>query len=181
MKASTPVKFIVSIVGCELLGAAGALVTTPAVAGWYAGLAHPPLTPPNGVFGPVWTLLFALLGISVFLAWKNGWRVVNPVFKGRRIMWSPLSDRLWNGDLQEFNIVTLFWLQCALNVLWSVLFFGFHATGIAFFELVTLWYSIVYLIINFYRVSKTAAWLLVPYFLWVGFAAYLNLAIWLIN
>ncbi len=174
-------KLIISIVVSECAGIIGAIFTTSSIAGWYAGLAKPALNPPAWVFGPVWTILFALIGIALFLVWKNDWKVVHHLFAEKRKAWNKLSQRLWMGDLQKVNIITLFWMQLVLNILWSVLFFGLHLPGAAFFEIMALWFSILYVAVNFWRVSKTAAWLLAPYLVWVGFAAYLNLAIWMLN
>jgi len=182
MKTNNIFKLIASILVCESAGAIGALFTTPSVATWYAGIARPPLSPPNWVFGPVWTLLFALLGVALFLVWKSGWRVKNPVLAGKgRRAWNPVSERLWSGDWQKANIIALFSVQYVLNVLWSFLFFGLHLPGLAFFELLALLCSIVYVMVNFYRVSKAAAWLLLPYLLWVTFAGLLNFMIWTLN
>ncbi len=174
-------KLIIALVISELAGIIGAIFTAPAIATWYATLAKPTLNPPSWVFGPVWTILYALIGISLFLAWKNDWRVVNVLSVGSGKAWNKLSQRLWTGDLQKVNVIALFWVQWALNVAWSILFFGFHAPGAALFEIVVLWISIVYVMINFWRVSKAAAWLLVPYVLWVTFAGYLNFSIWYLS
>ena len=181
---------MLSIIIAEVAGSIGALFTTPAIqSGWYATLVKPAFNPPSSVFGPMWTVLFALLGIALFLVWKNDWRIKNPIFTRGRRAWNPLSERLWNGDLQKQNIVALFSIQYILNILWSVVFFGstsltingLNNIGLAFVVLLTLWCSIVFLIVNFYRVSKVAAWLLVPYLLWVSFAGVLNYAIWVLN
>jgi tryptophan-rich sensory protein len=174
-------KLVITLVVSECAGIIGALFTTPSIATWYATLPKPALNPPAWIFGPVWTTLYALIGVALFLVWKNDWRVVNPLSVGSRRAWNKLSQRLWTGDLQKVNIVALFWVQWALNILWSILFFGLHAPGIAFFEIAVLWISIVYVIVNFWRVSKAAAWLLVPYILWVTFAGYLNFSIWYLS
>ncbi len=171
-------KCITAIIVSELAGIIGAVFTTPAIATWYATLAKPALNPPAWVFGPVWTILYALIGVSLFLVWKNDWRVVNVLSVGSGKAWNKLSQRLWTGDLQKVNIIALFWVQWALNAAWSILFFGLHMPGAALFEIAVLWISIVYVMVNFWRVSKAAAWLLVPYILWVTFAGYLNFSIW---
>jgi len=171
-------KLIIAITLSELAGVLGVLFTAPAVSTWYATLPKPPLTPPSWVFGPVWTSLYFLIGIALFLVWKNQWRIVNPVLQGERKPWNKWSERLWTGDWKTVNIIGIFFLQYALNILWSYVFFGLRAPGAAFFVLVALWFAIVHLIANFYRVSKSAAWLLVPYIVWVTFAGYLNFGIW---
>lgn len=143
---------------CELAGGIGAIFTTPAINSWYAKLARPALAPPNWIFAPVWTTLFVLMGISAFLIWQKG-----------------LERR------EVKTALTIFAIQLALNVLWSVLFFGLHSPGFAFIEIIILWLAILTSIITFVKISKVAAWLLAPYILWVSFAGYLNFMIWALN
>ncbi len=179
-------KLIISVVVSELAGVFGLIFTTPAVnpstgsgQAWYATLVKPELAPPNWIFAPVWTILFFILGVSLYVVWKNDFRVVNPVFTKKA--WNKLSERLWTGDLQKLNTIAIFSVQYILNILWSFVFFGLHSPGLAFFVLLALWFSIIYLIINFYRISKIAGYLLIPYILWVSFAGYLNYSIWQLN
>ncbi len=181
MKRHDILRFIAAIAICEGAGVLGFFVTVGAIPVWYASLAKPDIAPPHWVFGPVWIALYALMGVALFLVWKHDWKVVNPILVGKGRAWNKRSERLWTGDLQRINIVALFWIQLALNALWSILFFGMRAPAAAFFEIIALWVSIFYVIVNFYRVSKTAAWLLIPYLLWVGFAAYLNFEILILN
>lgn len=152
-------KLIFSVAVCELAGFIGSLFTMPAImSGWYAGLAKPELAPPNWIFAPVWTVLFALMGVAVFLVWKKG---------------------LGNKGVKTALII--FDTQLVLNVIWSVIFFGLKSPGWAFVEIVFLWLAILAAIIAFARVSRPAAWLLVPYIIWVTFAGYLNYSIWQLN
>ena len=181
MKLPTYLKLIIAVGISELAGVVGALFTTPQIEGWYSTLVKPSWNPPAWVFGPVWTVLFALIGVALFLVWQQNWRVARPLIGWAGKAWNGWSERLWRGDLQQFNIIALFGLQYMLNIAWSVVFFGLHAPGAAFFVLCALWCAIVYLIINFYRVSTWAAWLLVPYLAWVTFAGILNLAVWMLN
>ena len=136
----------------------GSVFTAPSIPAWYAGIVKPALNPPAWVFGPVWTTLFALMGIAAFLIWKKG------------------LDR---RDVQI--ALGIFLGQLVLNASWSIIFFGLHSPGGALIEIIFLWLSIFATIIAFVRVSKSAAWLLVPYILWVSFAAYLNYLIWILN
>ena len=175
------IRFVVSVLLCEAAGGIGALFTTSQIPTWYAGLIKPSFNPPSAVFGPVWTGLFALMGIALFLVWQKDWQVVNPMLAKGRKAWNSWSERFWTGDLQKANILAVFGVQLGLNVLWSVIFFGLHQPGWAFFELVALWCSIVYVMVNFYRVSKPAMWLLLPYLIWVSFAGVLNYFIWVLN
>ncbi len=157
MKRSNGIKLILSIVLCVSLGSVGGLVTVSEIPTWYASLNKPSFNPPNWLFGPVWTILYLLMGISVYMIWKQ------PVSKER------------NKALQ------LFILQFILNFCWSFIFFGLHATGWALIEMIALWILILLSILHFAKHSKTAAWLLVPYISWVSFALLLNAAIWKLN
>ena len=141
---------------CELVGVAGSIFTAPAISGWYAALVKPALNPPGWVFGPVWAVLYLLMGISLWLVWESG--------SAHR------NKALW-----------LFAAQLLLNAVWTPVFFGANSIGGALAILVLLWAAIVLTIFIFTKVSRPAAWLLVPYILWVSFALYLNFSIWTLN
>ncbi|MBL8886859.1 MAG: tryptophan-rich sensory protein [Phycisphaerales bacterium] len=127
------------------------------VDGWYVTLNKPSWNPPSWLFGPVWTLLYIMMGVAAWLVWrKGGWA------------------------LQRWPLV-LFLVQWLLNALWTPLFFGMHLLGWALFDILLLWIAIAATIHVFWRVSKPAAWLLVPYLAWVSFATALNFAIWQLN
>lgn len=161
MKISNTFKLIIAIVVCQLAGIIGSLFTMPAIqSGWYAQLVKPEIAPPNWIFAPVWTTLFSLMGVSLFLVWK--------------------SDFSANAKEQRKGIA-LFFIQLVLNALWSIIFFGLRSPGGAFVEIIFLWLAIFATIIAFAKISRPAAWLLVPYILWVSFAGYLNLMIWILN
>ncbi|MCL5666292.1 MAG: tryptophan-rich sensory protein [Patescibacteria group bacterium] len=162
MKPKDIVALVIAIIIAELAGAIGAVFTTAAIPSWYAGLTKPALTPPSWVFAPVWTLLYALMGVALFLVWKK--HSYNLGIIGMKNAWA------W--------ALAAFFFQLALNVLWSYLFFGLHSPGAAFVEIVILWLAIIANIVAFAKISVPAAWLLIPYVLWVSFAAYLNFAIW---
>ena len=151
-------KLAASIAIPLVAAAIGSFFTLPSVATWYAQLAKPAFTPPSWVFGPAWTALYLLMGISFFLVWEKG-------FKG--------ADK---------NVaVGIYCLQLALNVLWSLVFFGWHSPIAGMVVIALLWLSIAATIVVFYRVSKTAAGLLLPYILWVSFAFLLNYYVWILN
>jgi tryptophan-rich sensory protein len=141
------------------LGAAGlgSIATTPEIAGWYATIRKPSWNPPNSVFGPVWTTLFMMMAIAAWLVWRP---------KGFKAAATPL---------------TLFAIQLALNIAWSWIFFSMHQPGWAFVEIVILWLAIVATTVAFFRHSKIAGWLMVPYLAWVSFASILNFSIWRLN
>ena len=151
-------KLAIAVLICELAGVTGAVFTTPELSTWYAGLVKPALNPPAWLFGPVWTTLYALMGIAAFLIWR---------------------ERLDRKDVKI--ALGIFIGQLILNTLWSVIFFGLHSPGWALVAIVLLWLAIVWTIAAFYKISKPAAYLLVPYILWVSFAGYLNYSIRMLN
>ena len=156
MKLNSTLKLISSIVVVGLAGAFGSLFTTPTIPGWYAGLAKPLLNPPAWVFGPTWTILYLLMGVSLWLVWTSQ--------SGEK------SKALW-----------LFAIQLVLNTIWSPIFFGAQSISGALTIIVLLWAAIVLTLKIFTKISRPAAWLLVPYLLWVTFAGYLHFAIWMLN
>lgn len=159
-------KLIFSIAVCELAGIVGSVFTVPAIrSGWYSGLAKPVLNPPAWIFGPVWTALYFLMGISLFLIWKR----YSLIRANRRMI------KKWKIG------ISLFIFQLVLNAFWSIIFFGWHNPGGAFVEIIFLWISIIATMIIFAKISRPAAWLLAPYIIWVSFAGYLNFSIWQIN
>ncbi len=158
MKINNTFKLIIAIVVSELAGVIGSLFTVSAIPTWYAGLVKPALNPPAWVFGPVWTTLFALMGIAAFLVWKKGL------------------------DRRDVRIALgIFIGQLVLNTLWSIIFFGLHSPGWALIDITLLWLAILGTIIVFYKISRPAMFLLLPYILWVSFAGYLNYSIWTLN
>ena len=146
------------VVLCELAGVIGSLFTISAIPTWYAALRKPWFTPPNWLFGPIWLTLYFLMGISLYL-----------VFESKR------------NKAKEKPALCAFGIQLFLNVLWSVLFFGMHYLLYGFIEIVLLWISIAVTIILFFKVSKVAAYLLLPYILWVTIAASLNYYVFILN
>lgn len=151
-------KLITSIVICQLAGVIGSIFTRPAIPTWYATLEKPSFTPPNWVFSPVWITLFLLMGIAAFLVWNKG-----------------LSDEQVKIALGVFGV------QLILNVLWSVMFFGLRSPLAGLIEISILWIAILLTILYFFKVSNMAGILLIPYILWVSFAAVLNFSIWRLN
>jgi len=176
------IKFFISIIICQLAGIIGSFFTAPAVSSsWFIELKKPSFFPPNWLFAPAWIILYFLMGVSLFLVWKKNWGITVIAGEQEKQFWNPVSKKLWTGSWKEENAVLIFSLQLVLNTLWSFIFFGLKSPGIAFFEILILWFSIIYLIANFYRISKTSAYLLLPYILWVSFAAFLNFSVWQLN
>ena len=179
MKNAT--KLIISILICEFAGVSGSIFTAPAIQSWYYFLNKPSFSPPNWLFAPVWAFLFLLMGISLYLVWSKDFTANVSSNDAQKKSWNPISAKLWSGTWREENAALIFIFQLVLNILWSVIFFGLKSPGFAFVEILMLWITIIYTIVNFYRISKTSAYLLIPYIVWVSFAAFLNFSIWQIN
>ena len=152
------VKLVVSIVACQGAGGIGAIFTTPAIPTWYAGLKKPAFTPPNSAFGPVWITLYLMMGIAVFLVWREG---------------------LGHEGVTTAFIV--FWVQLALNVLWSIIFFGSKSLFGGMVVIIILLLAILANIVLFFGISQVAGGLLIPYIIWVLIAAHLNAQVWILN
>lgn len=155
---SNILKLILSIVICQLAGFIGAIFTMDSIPTWYAALNKPSFNPPNNVFGPVWTILYVMMGISMFLIWKEG---------------------LKNKDVK--NAFIFFIIQLILNASWSVVFFGGHSVLGGLIVIVLLWLAVLYCIISFRKISRVASILLIPYLLWITFATLLNYYILILN
>lgn len=152
------IKLVVSIIACFAAGGIGSLFTSKAIPKWYAELKKPPYTPPNWVFGPVWTTLYILMGIAVFLIWRSGLNTsgVNAAF-------------------------ALFWVQLCVNALWSAIFFGMKSKFGGVIAILILWLLILATMVASFPVSTWAGILLIPYIVWVSIASYLNIGIWRLN
>ena len=152
------VEAVLSVVVCQVAGLIGAVATYPSIPTWYASLEKPAFNPPNWLFGPVWTTLYTLMGIAAFLVWRQGIRK------------------------REVKIALgIFIVQLVLNSLWSIVFFGLHSLLGGLVVILPLWVAILLSIVTFYRISKTAGVLLIPYILWVSFATILNFSLWQLN
>lgn len=157
MNKSKIIKLLVSIALPIGLGAIAGIFTAEAVPNWYATLNQPSFNPPNWVFGPVWSALYVILGISFFMIWNT------PQNRRRNIA------------------ISVFLFQLLLNFGWSFLFFYFHIIGIALIEIIFLWINILTMMILFYRIKPLTAYLNIPYLLWVSFASILNAAYFILN
>lgn len=151
-----PLFFSISV--CFLAAAVGSVFTTGAINTWYVTLNKPFFSPPNWIFGPVWTLLYLLMGVSLYIFWNT------------------------KTNIKKKHLgLSLFIVQLALNALWSILFFGLKSPTAAFVEIILLWLAIFLTIKYFLQLSKVAGRLLIPYLVWVSFATILNLSIVLLN
>lgn len=157
MKTRDFFKLIVSVLFPLSLGAFAGMFTAKTVPVWYAALNRPSFNPPGNLFGPVWTVLYILLGISLFLIWKQ-------------------------EKSKERNLAILvFFIQLSLNFAWSFIFFYFNNIGLALAEILLLWVSIIAMLIQFYKIKPLAAYLNIPYLLWVSFASVLNASYYMLN
>lgn len=149
---------VVSILIAQSAGLIGTFATFSAISTWYVYLNKPFFSPPNWVFGPTWTLLYTLMGISTYLIW-------------RKYRFGKKAHKFY----QAYSI------QLVLNALWSILFFGLKWVGGAFIEIIVMWYFIYRSIHEGTKLDARAAYLLYPYLAWVSFASFLNLAILVLN
>lgn len=157
MKTKQAAKLIASLLLPLAVGGIAGIFTAEAIPGWYATLNKPSFSPPNWVFGPVWTTLYIAMGISFFM--------------------------IWNMDASKARnqAIGVFMVQLFLNFCWSFFFFHFKMIGIALIDIVALWIMIVVMIFQFYRLKPLAAFINIPYLLWVSFATALNAAYFLLN
>ena len=146
------------IILSQLAGVIGSFFTFDSVTSWYAFLERPDFAPPNWVFAPVWITLYTMMGVSAFFVYDKGF------------------------EKQEVRLAMgLFGLQLGLNALWSIFFFGLRSPLLGLICIAALWSAIVLTIASFWRISKKASIILVPYLLWVSFASILNYFIWALN
>jgi translocator protein len=149
-------KFIISILIPQLVGAIGAIFTVTSSESWYQNITKPGFTPPDWIFGPVWISLYLLMGLSLFLIWTS------------------------EHPYKRYGL-RLFIIQLLLNGIWSPLFFGLKSPFLGLIVIILLFIMIILCIKYFYKINKASSYLMVPYVIWVGFAVLLNAAIWHMN
>ncbi len=157
MNKSQLLKLMASLTLPLGIGAIAGLFTADAIPDWYATLNRPSFNPPNWLFGPVWTALYLIMGFSLFLIWKQ------------------------NPNKERNRAMLVFLIQLALNFCWSFIFFYFHLIGFALIEIVLLWTSIVFMLVLFYKIKPVAAYINIPYLVWVTFATVLNASYFFLN
>lgn len=150
------VVFLLCIILPLLVGGISGIATVSGIKDWYVHLNKPFFNPPNYLFGPVWSILYLLMGVSLFMI-------------------------LQSKSITKKKAISIFFVQLFLNFWWSFLFFKFQLLGISLIEIVLMWLSILWMIIEFKKINKTAAYLQIPYLAWVTIASLLNLAIWYLN
>lgn len=149
---------VVFIVLAQAVGIVGTYFTLDAIPTWYATLAKPSYAPPNWIFGPVWTTLYALMGTAAFFVWEERFHMTHAA---RGIRW--------------------YWIQLLLNGIWTPIFFGLQNMGLALIVIVLLWLAIIKTMYEFWKVKRFSAFLLLPYLAWVSFATVLNYSLWELN
>lgn len=151
------IKIVLSVLLCLAIGGLSGFATTDAINGWYATIQKPSFNPPNWIFGPVWTVLYAMMGVALGLVWSE------------------------TTKLTKSKAYTFFFVQLALNGIWSIIFFAMQNPPLAMADILLLLVFIVLTIKTFLPINKWAAYLLIPYLLWVSFASVLNASIWYLN
>lgn len=151
-------KLLASVAACQLAGFFGSIFTRQAIPSWYVQLQKPSFTPPNWLFGPMWISLYLLMAVAAYLVWQKG---------------------LASKGVRE--ALAMFLVQLLLNAFWSLAFFGWRSPLAGVVVIVLLWLAIAATIFLFWRISRPAAWLLLPYILWVSLATALNISIHLLN
>ena len=150
-------RLIISILIPLIIGFAGSFFTASSVDSWYATINKPSFNPPGWIFAPVWTTLYILIGLSFYLVWRNNF-----------------------GEARK-KVISIYFMQLLFNLLWSVLFFGLKSPLLGFVDIIVLLIFIIANTIFFFKISKIAGYLFVPYLLWVSFASILNFSIYLLN
>jgi len=158
LKIPDVLKLIIALIACQLAGVIGSVFTTRSIETWYQTINRPSYAPPNGVFAPVWITLYVLMGLAAFLVWRRGLRYPNV-----------------RGGLLAFLV------QLVLNACWSIAFFGFRSPLAGLIVIIVLWIEILITIIYFFRVTRSAGLLMLPYLAWVSFAAVLNYGFFVLN
>ena len=158
LKVRSVPKLVAAILFCLVLGSLGSFLTVTGSGSWFAQLVKPSFQPPNWLFGPMWTTLFILMGIALYLVWELGTEKPGVRFA-----------------------LAIFGVQFALNIIWSFLFFGLQSPLLGLLDIIILWWMILVTIIIFYRIRKGAAFFLIPYILWVSIATVVNATIYLLN
>lgn len=157
-------KLVASIALCQSAGIIGSFFTVSSIQNWYNLLNQPSFRPPNWLFGPVWIILYTLMGISLYLIWIK------------------LEDIKYLKMIKQIKLVlVLFLIHLFFNATWSIVFFGLHNIFLALINILIIWVFIVILIGMFWSLDKRASILLIPYLAWVSFATILNYSIWVLN
>lgn len=151
-------RLVISFIIPQAVGILGSFFTVSTLLNWYTVLNKPSFTPPNWVFGPIWILLYFLMGASAYIVWQKT-----------------------DGNNLAKNSLILFFIHLIFNAAWMPIFFGLRNINLALFDIIIIWLFIVILIIKFFKISRASAYLLIPYLIWVSYATALNYYIWRLN
>lgn len=157
-RARNTIVLILFLAVSQAAGLIGTIFTVGAIPTWYAALVKPSFSPPDWLFGPVWAILYALIGIAAFILWRERTRLTHAA-----------------------RALNYWWLQLFLNAIWSPIFFGYQHLGLALIVIIFLWLAIAATMWQAWKAERLAAYLLIPYLAWVSFATALNLALWQLN
>lgn len=157
MTMKKTLKLLLCILTMLLIGGLAGFATSTSINGWYTSINKPSFNPPNYLFGPVWTTLYILMGVSLYLILQSE-----------------------SSELRK-KAIAIFSIQLFLNFCWSFIFFNFQMLGLAFVEIILMWICILTTIVVFFKINKTAGLIQIPYLLWVSFASVLNGSIWYLN
>jgi len=167
-KKSFFIKALILVIICEIIGITAGIATAEGVTSWFQTIEKPFFNPPSWLFAPVWTILYFLMAISAALVWHTGTN------NGQ--------EKLFEMESNKVRIALgLFVIQLVLNFFWSFIFFKYHLLLAAFIEIITMLIFIIFTTIHFYKIHKTAGFLMIPYILWVSFASLLNFSLWWLN
>lgn len=158
LKKNALFRLLTAIALCEGAGILGSFFTVSSIPVWYQTLNQPFFSPPNWIFGPVWIILYALMGISLYLIWEH---------------------KIKKKNTQ--TALNFFWMQLGANAIWSVLFFGLKNPLLGLLDIVLMWVLILITVNKFWKIDQRASILLLPYLAWVSFATILNFSIWQLN
>lgn len=161
MKIKQIVQLVLSIALCQSAGLIGSIFTIGGIDSWYQDLAKPFFNPPGWVFGPVWTVLYTLMGIALYFLWVR-------------------TQKLRKRQ-ESKNLVFLFLIHLVFNAIWSPIFFGMHQIGFAFIIILAMVGSLIYIMYKAWNIDRRIAYILIPYLAWISFASILNLSLWILN
>ena len=168
-------RLIISLALPQLAGGLGAIFTSPAIPTWYAGLVKPSFNPPSCIFGPVWLMLYFLMGVSVYLIWSSYASTDAKALADKKAS-EGQDEKKKAGDA-----LWIFWFHLIFNFLWTPIFFGLHDLLLALIIIIIIVALIVIMIYKFWSINKLSSILLIPYLLWVSFATLLNYFILILN
>lgn len=162
-------------------GGLGGIVTSSQIKPWYEKIERPTWTPPNWVFGPVWTTLYLLLGISSYLIYKSDQEIATQEIETQNTEESHCTSFGPKKETDRKDSLILFAVNIFLNWIWTPIFFGLHQVAVAFFVIIALDAVVLYMMMLFFRIKKIAGFMIIPYMTWLTLATCLNISVWSLN